>query len=264
MDRQFNNSLLNEDQDETTAPTEETEVQVPQRVRIRIGDSYHEVDESLANTIESERTKRDDAYFRKISEQGKQISDLREEMNRKRQEPVVSTPEEDEEADVEFYKAPTKNVARTIEEKLAQARKEIKQEVTDELTSGYNQQKQQEKYAAAFYAKHKHLVGREDLVYTVYAANQKKLEGLNWDQQHDLISDLVDEQAKKWTGTGVPREAALPEKEGKKISTKQVVTERSGNSKPAPKVQEVTEDDTDDLSDFLKKERERTRRARMA
>ena len=272
-DRQFPNSLLNdteeeivvEDQtEEVVLKQEEEEVAPLPRVRVRIGDSYREVDQELADMLEAERKKRDDDAFRKISEQGekiKQLSDRIAQYDR----PKVD-PEEDSAEDVEYYKSPSKS----IEARLEKERKAIKEEVSSELTQKYNQEQEQQRYAAQFYGSYKHLVGREDLVANIYNVNVDKLNGLTWEKQHELISKLVDEQVIKWTGSPLPRESVVEpkkEKEVKKspVTTKPVVSERSGGKAPVQlKVEQEESDDIDDLSEFLKNERARTRRARMA
>ncbi len=271
MDRQFNNSLMSETdigpEDTETAPVQEEVVEAtPQRVRVRIGDAYHEVDQSLAETLEAERKKRDDDYFRKISEQGNEIAKLRQDM--KQYQPVVQAEEDTTAADTEYYQSPTK----TIEARLERERKALKKEVTEELTAAYAAEqaakKNQDQYAAQFYGKHEHLVGKEDLVYNIYGQNAAKMEGLSWDQQHQLLAQLVDEQFKKWTGEVVPRKSSTVKEEpvkGKVVSTKPVVSERGATKGPAvePQVQQ-DDDDSDDLTEFLKKERIRTRRYRLA
>ncbi len=270
-DRHFTNSLLNdteedvvaEDQNEEVVPEQEVvEEAAPLKVRIRIGDSYREVDQELAEILEAERKKRDDDAFRKISEQGESIKQLKDRIAQY-DKPKVD-PEEDSAEDIEYYKSPTKS----IESRLEKERKAIKEEISNELTQKYNQEQEQQRYAAQFYSSNRHLVGREDLVAKVYADNGAKLNGLSWDKQFKLISELVDEQSMKWTGHNIPREDVEPKKEKdvKKspVNTKQVVTERSGGKAPIQPQADQEDDDGDDLSSFLRNERARTRKARMA
>lgn len=269
-DRQFTNSLLNDvveetgSEEEVVLRQEEEEVAPLPRVRVRIGDSYREVDQELAEMLEAERKKRDDDAFRKISEQGEKIKKLSDKIAQY-DRPKVD-PEEDSAEDVEYYKSPSKS----IEARLEKERKAIKEEVSSELTQKYNQEQEQQRYAAQFYGSNKHLVGREDLVAKVYQENSIKLDGLSWTDQHKLISKMVDEQTIKWTGSIVPREGdgeAKKEKDVKKspVTTKPVVSERSGGKAPVqPKAEQQEDDDVDDLSEFLKNERARTRKARMA
>src|ERR1700704_6036127 len=75
--------------------------QVPQqKVRVKLGTRELEVDPDVAEALESEKSKREADFFRKISEQGTELHQLRQEIHAARTvQPVLDTTD----ADKEFY-----------------------------------------------------------------------------------------------------------------------------------------------------------------
>src|SRR5258705_364963 len=102
--------------------------QVPQqKVCIKLHTREFYVDADIAEALALEKTKREADFFRKISEQGTELHQLRQEVHAARN-PVV--PPDTSDFDLKYWQSPS----QAVEERLAEERKRIEESVTRDLT----------------------------------------------------------------------------------------------------------------------------------
>jgi len=196
--------LLEEPVDQET-PQPEPE---PVFVNIRYAGQSYQVPEHIADAWQ----KREEDFSRKLSEQGKELGQLRRQAQPVEPPPA---PDEDTDEDLTFFQSPSKAIAQ----REARLRDQLKAELKQELT--LEQQRQQ--YWSQFYKDNHDLSGRERLVNFIVA------------EQYETLKDLSPADSQREIARLVRETLGAPAPEGKPLPTKQVVTERPSNPRQAPR-----------------------------
>ena len=223
------------DQVEETAPDVEEVAPEPVLVRIRYAGNTYEVPEHLADVW----AKREEEFQRKLTEQGRELGQLRQQT---RQEPAkVTPPAKDDDEDLAFFQSPSEVIRRREEALREQLREEFRQE--QRLIE------QRKEYWNAFYQSNPSLVGREKLVNAVVAQEYEAIKDLSPAESRARIAEVIGEMLGSST------------RETKPLPKKQAEAERPGNPAPAPRKPAPTERLS--LSDELRRRAELRRQAQF-
>lgn len=221
-----------EDQSEDTQP----EVQM---VRIRYAGSTYEVPEHLADVW----AKREEEFQRKLSEQGRELGQLRQQTQVP--SPVQTRPEPpQEDEDLAFFQSPSE----TIKRREAALRESLREEFRQEQAILV----QRQQYWSQFYTENPDLRGREKLVNAVVSQEYENLKDLPPNESRVRLAEAI----ASLLGTKKPdAEDSVP------LTRKPVQAERPGNPpaprKPAPPAKDIT------LSEELRMRSEARRRAQF-
>ncbi len=216
------------------APEAEEVVEEPKLVRIRYAGNTYEVPEHLADVW----TKREEDFNRKLSEQGRELGQLRQQ-TQVAQPRKPEPPAEDE--DLAFFQSPSEMIRRREEALRAQLREEFRQE--QELAQ------QRATYWSMFYKDNPTLVGKERLVNAVVT------------QEYDALKDLPPAESRIRLAEAIADLVGSPKSDGSTLPRKQVQSERPGNP-PAPR-QAAPPPKELSLSDELRMRAEARRRAQF-
>lgn len=178
----------------------------PVFVNIRYAGQSYQVPEHLADVW----AKREEEFQRKLSDQGRELGQLRQQAQSKPQAPEPESPDED----LEFFQSPSKAIQRRTQS----LREELKQELREELT----REQQRQHYWSQFYKDNADLKERERLVNFVV------------NEQFDSLKHLSPAESQQAIARSVREMLGQPTEERTPLPAKQVVSERPSNARPQP------------------------------